>query len=126
MLVVEDEEALRSLLCSFLASRGHEVLVAPSAAAAVELARTHASPIDLVLSDVVMPGLTGPEVVSGVRLSHPEAAVLYMSGYSGNALDQQGVAELGAQCLQKPFPLEELARRVQELVQDRRLAVPAA
>ena len=126
VLVVEDEASLRSLLCSFLASRGHEVLTAESAPLAVALAHGRGAPIDLILTDVVMPDMTGPEVVAAVLRSHPEAAVLYMSGYSGNALDQQGVEELGAQCMQKPFLLEDLAARVQEFVRSRRIPVSVA
>jgi hypothetical protein len=116
ILVVEDEAALRALLCDYLAGKGYEVRTADSAVAAIALARELPSSLDVLLTDVIMPDLTGPEVVARVRESHPDVAVLYMSGYSGNAIESHGIASLEPHCLQKPFSLDELARQLHRLV----------
>jgi two-component system cell cycle sensor histidine kinase/response regulator CckA len=108
ILLVEDEEGVRALARKVLSMKGYEVLEASDAEAALTLLERHAGPIHLLLTDVLMPGLSGPELAARVVARRPEVKVLLMSGYSDSAA--AGSAEL----LQKPFSPEALARKVRE------------
>jgi len=116
ILVVEDEEVVRLLLCSVLTDAGYEVLCAESSEHALELAHEHASPIDLLVTDVVMPGMHGPVLARELASSQPAMKVLFVSGYSENDISDQGVIEPDLEVLQKPFTHQVLVRKVQAML----------
>ena len=103
VLVVEDEAALREVTQRILARNGYEVLVASDGYEAINLATTGTQRLDVLLTDVVMPGMQGKEVAERVRRLRPEVRVLYMSGYTHGLLGVQGVLEPGVHLLEKPF-----------------------
>jgi two-component system cell cycle sensor histidine kinase/response regulator CckA len=115
VLVVEDEEPLRMLARICLESNGYSVLDAPNAAAALELAKRHGGRIDLLLTDVVMPGMSGRELAK--RLTAQRGVkVLYMSGYNNDLIDQHGVLDRDTVLLEKPFTLHSLLTKVYEVL----------
>ena len=114
ILVVEDEPPLRRLVASVLAAAGHQVLEAVNGYEAIALAEGHEQ-IDLLLTDVIMPGITGPDVVARLRSHRPELAVLYMSGYDNELIDQKAL-ERTASFLPKPFTPHSLLASVSELI----------
>ncbi len=107
ILLVEDEDAVRSIERRLLEIAGHVVLEAPHGEAAVAILRDHPGRIDLVITDVLMPGMTGREVVEATRRMRPNTAVLYVSGHSGDVLARVG-GEADAPFLQKPFSAKDL------------------
>jgi nitrogen-specific signal transduction histidine kinase len=114
VLVVEDEPAVRDLACLALRLRGYQVLEAANGDDAVAISTRHPGPIDLVLTDVIMPGIAGRELVERLRVQRPEARVLFMSGYAGDEMSRGGVPETGTPYLQKPFDAQSLAASVRE------------
>jgi len=116
VLVVEDDQSLRKLAVGILGQSGYKVLESGSAANAVEQAKAHAGLIHLVLTDVVMPEMKGPEVYGRIRTHHPEARVLYMSGYTDNVIIHHGVLEEGIAFIQKPFTVNGLLEKVAEVL----------
>ncbi|WP_261368408.1 PAS domain-containing protein [Limnoglobus roseus] len=115
VLVVEDETAVRGLVKLVLSGCGYKVLVAGDGVAAERVAAEHAGPIHLVLSDVVMPGAGGRAVAAGVSAKHPEARVVFMSGYTDDAVVRHGVSA-EVPFLQKPFTPEVLATKVRQVL----------
>jgi PAS domain S-box-containing protein len=116
ILLVDDDPAVRSIVCQMLEDRGYEVVTAESGEHALEVVSRHSGPIALVLSDLVMRGLSGRQTAEGVREVHPHAKVLFMSGYSDDAVLGNGGLEPGTGFIQKPFSNDELAGRVRELL----------
>ena len=116
VLVLEDEPALRKLVHAMLEQRGYTILEAASPEEALMLCKEHAGPIQLLLTDVVMRGMSGREVAERAVLYRPELKVLYMSGYTGDAIAQHGVLDSGAAFLQKPFSSESLLNTVREVL----------
>jgi CheY-like chemotaxis protein len=116
VLVVEDEEVVRTLACRGLREQGYTVLEAKHGREALELVERNHQPIDLVISDVVMPELSGRELGSRLAVLRPELPVLYMSGYTGEDVIQRGLLEPGVPFQQKPFTPEGLARKVREML----------
>jgi PAS domain S-box-containing protein len=116
LLLVEDEAMVRQLVRDMLEKRGYEVLVAGSGEEALELGQHRRDRIHLMVTDVVMPGIGGPEVASRLAGRHPEMKVLYISGYTDDAMLRHGVREGVASFLQKPFTLDALARKVREVL----------
>jgi PAS domain S-box-containing protein len=114
VLLVEDEADVRSLAAELLARRGYTVLSAAEPAAALALAREHVGTIHLLLTDVVMPGMSGPDLAAQLAAVRAHLRVLYMSGYTDDALGRHGVLGPGIALLPKPFSAEILARRVRE------------
>jgi len=117
ILLVEDAELVRNLARQVLETAGYRVLAAESAEAAIDLCETiNGDRIDLLLTDVVMPGMSGNEM-SGILLKkRPGMPVLYMSGYTDEAIVQHGVLEAGINFLQKPFTPGALASKVREVL----------
>jgi CheY-like chemotaxis protein len=115
LLVVEDEETLATLARRALERRGYRVLVARNGSAALEIALAHPE-IELLLTDVVMPGMSGPELAEVLRAQSPGLKVLFMSGYTDNAIIQHGLLDSGVAFLQKPFTPDGLARKVREIL----------
>src|SRR5437867_6381693 len=103
VLLVEDDEALRELIHEFLETSGYEVLVASDPAAALEDARRHEGAIHLLLTDISMPSMNGRELARRVKELRPEIRVLYMSGYSEDAVARGGGPGPGARRMRKPF-----------------------
>jgi PAS domain S-box-containing protein len=116
ILLVEDEESVRQLVRETLEARGYHVLEAGNADAALALAAQHADPIHLVITDVVMPGLSGHELVAQLLASRSSLKVLYLSGYAQEAFATPVSAESQKAFLQKPFTLQSLSRKVREVL----------
>jgi CheY-like chemotaxis protein len=117
ILLVEDDEALRALVGRMLEKLGYEVLAASSGDQALDLCRNHAAKIDLVLTDVIMPNLSGRQLVEQLRALRTDVKVLFMSGYTDDTILQHGVTELGVAFLQKPFTPPSLAKKVREVLE---------
>jgi CheY-like chemotaxis protein len=118
ILLVEDEAAVRDMTQAVLERRGYRVLPATSGAEALETARATRGHIDLVLTDVVMPGMSGPQLVGQLRQEQSDAAVVYMSGYATDAMLRQGVETGEAVFLQKPFAAAALATKLRQVLDE--------
>jgi signal transduction histidine kinase len=116
VLVVEDTHAVRSLVARVLEGLGYTVIEATDAATAEVAAARYAGRIHLLLSDVVMPGATGPELAQRLTEARPGLRVLFTSGYADDAVVHHGVLGAGASYLQKPFTPDALARKVREIL----------
>jgi signal transduction histidine kinase/CheY-like chemotaxis protein len=103
ILVVEDAEDLREITTLILTKRGYQVITAANGLEALEVVKNHAGPIDLLLTDVVMPHMHGPELAERIAASQPEIRVLYMSGYAQPMVDNGGTLEDGVLLIEKPF-----------------------
>jgi PAS domain S-box-containing protein len=114
LLLVEDEEAVRALVRNILKQKGYRVLEASRGDEALELAEQYWGPIDLLVTDVVMPQMSGRELARRLADLHPQIKVLYISGYADNAVWYQGGLNSGGAFLQKPFSPEALAHKVRE------------
>ncbi len=114
VLVVEDQEDVRNLAREVLESYGYLVLVAGRGADALLLAENYRGPIHLMLTDVVMPGMTGKELAARMKSQRPATKVLYMSGYTENVIATQGVIDSGIAFIPKPLAPEALAAKVRE------------
>src|SRR5439155_678671 len=115
VLVVEDEAPVRNVARQVLERHGYTVLEAPSAEAALDIATRYSGAIHLLLTDVVMPGLNGRELASRLADLRPDARVIFMSGYTDDAVTRHGVLEPGSAYVQKPFTPDSIARRVREV-----------
>jgi CheY-like chemotaxis protein len=116
ILLVEDEDSVRGLVRETLSSKGYRVLEGENGEAGVAAAAGHAGKIDLIITDVVMPGMGGREMVKRLIESRPGTKVLYLSGYTEDAIISDGSAEQGTAFLQKPFTLQSLSRKVREVL----------
>jgi PAS domain S-box-containing protein len=114
VLLVEDDDRVRGLVATVLRKRGFTVLVASRGDEALEIVRSHAAPIHLLLSDIVMPGMSGRVVAARVTELRPETRVLLMSGYSDEAGLRGGVESAKMPFIQKPFAMEVLVARIRE------------
>ena len=118
ILLVEDEPAVRALARRFLSAAGYKVLVAASGGDALLICEKHQGPIDLLLTDVVMPQMSGRELAERLSRVRPGLLVLYMSGYSGTAIARHGVLVDGVRLIEKPFNSGELTRAVRRALED--------
>jgi two-component system, cell cycle sensor histidine kinase and response regulator CckA len=116
ILLVEDEELVRHLVEKVLKANGYTVLVAASGPDAERVATQHAGPIQLLMTDVVLPGLNGRQVAERLTAARPGIRVLYLSGYTDDAIVRHGVLEPGVAFLQKPFSPAVLGRKVREVL----------
>jgi signal transduction histidine kinase/ActR/RegA family two-component response regulator len=116
VLLVEDEEAVRALLLDVLEGEGYSVLQAANGPEAIELCKTTRSKIHLLMTDVVMPGMSGKELVDRLVDNCRNVKVLYMSGYTDDAIVHHGVLNPGVAFLQKPFTPEGVMRKVREVL----------
>jgi two-component system, cell cycle sensor histidine kinase and response regulator CckA len=121
ILLVEDSDALREMTGSFLKMQGYTVIEAPNGAAAVKAIEQYTAPIHLMLTDVIMPDISGPELAKRVTSLRPDIKVLYVSGYTGDLLQRYGISESNGFFVQKPFSLDNLARRIRELAEPGKL-----
>lgn len=115
VLIAEDEQSLRALISARMRAEGYEVLEAAHGEEALAIASGHYGPIHLLLTDVIMPKLRGPELASRLRMRYPELKVVYMSGYTESALVQDGMLESDTVLLQKPFGLKKLLEVLQQV-----------
>src|SRR5579862_6882111 len=116
ILLVEDEESVRQLVRDTLTAKGYKVLEADGGEAGMALSARHSGKIQLVITDVVMPGVGGPEMVKQLSLSRPDMKVLYLSGYTEDSVINDGSIQSGTAFLQKPFSLQNLSRKVREVL----------
>ena len=116
ILVVEDDTHVRAMVAQMLQASGYTVLTAADPAAALELSDRHSGPIHLLFTDVVMPEMSGPELRQRLKSLRPQTRVLYMSGYTDEALGRHGVLEPGMFLLQKPFSIGALGQKVREVL----------
>jgi len=124
ILLVEDDPSLRALAVHMLESCGYNVLEASSGAAALEISRQQKVHIHLLLTDVVMPGMSGRVLAEQIVAQSPHLVVLYMSGYTGQTVGAHGVLAEGSYFLPKPFTRDALARKIREVL-DSRMAASA-
>lgn len=116
ILLVEDEEAVRELIHTVLTEQGYDVIPARDSAHAVQLASSFARDIHMLLTDVVMPGMSGRELANHIAQRRPGIRVLFMSGYTDNVITTGGMLEKGLAFLQKPFSPNNLAQKVREVL----------
>jgi len=116
VLLVEDEEAVRSMVSKVLQNKGYRVLEASHGNEALEVCDKFEGPIHLMVTDVIMPQMSGRELAERLALVRPEMGVLYMSGYPDNTIVQHGVLEPGTAFLQKPFTISALELKVREIL----------
>jgi CheY-like chemotaxis protein len=114
VLLADDEDSVRTVASIFLERAGYAVLAASDGAEALRLATHCPLPIDLLVSDVSMPGMDGPELARRIAELHEEVKVLFTSGYSGEDLTASGVMEMGAHFLEKPYTMDLLVRAARE------------
>jgi PAS domain S-box-containing protein len=118
ILIAEDEEAVRRAAQRILEAAGYEVLTASNGDEAVALVRAHAGDIHLLLTDVVMPGMSGRELAERLEVLRPALKVLFVSGYTDDAIVHHGVLETGTPFLGKPFAVSALTRKVREVLDE--------
>ena len=112
ILLVEDDEVMRSLTRQLLVEQGYRVLEAADGRSALESLASHSGRVDLLLTDVVMRGMSGPELVTRVSQSHPSMKVIYMSGYTGELIAEREILNSGITLLEKPFTRSVLLKTV--------------
>jgi two-component system, cell cycle sensor histidine kinase and response regulator CckA len=122
ILVVEDEQGVRELTVKMLKGLGYNVLAASGGAGAIEIAGAHPGSIALLLTDVVMPGMSGTLLAQELRRRRPGIKVVYVSGYTENTISHHGVQDPGGSFLAKPFTRDALSRKVREALGKRRRA----
>jgi len=114
---VEDEIEVRKLVAEILKGQGYRVIEASDGEEAIKVAQKNSgNKIHLLLTDVVMPGMSGRELAEMLAPQHPGLRILYMSGYTDNAIVNHGVLDEGVNYIQKPFTLDALARKVREVL----------
>jgi PAS domain S-box-containing protein len=118
VLLVEDEPALRVLVEEILTRGGYRVLQGARPEEALAVAAAHSGPIDLVVTDVIMPRMSGRQMADTLRLERPAIRVLFMSGYTDDAISHHGILDPGTHFLEKPFTAEALLRKVREVLEE--------
>jgi two-component system cell cycle sensor histidine kinase/response regulator CckA len=116
VLLVEDQKDVRGLATAILESLGYRVLSAADGPAALALAAVHDGPIDLVLTDVVLPGMNGKQLAEQLNLLRPGMAVLFTSGYSQDVIAHRGVLDREVAYIPKPYSPKDLATKVREVL----------
>ena len=126
LLVVEDEAAVRQSEVEFLSTIGYTVLSAANGKEALDKVKTWTNMIDLVITDVVMPKMSGPKLAKNLASLRPDLKVLFVSGYAKDTVLRKGVADLAHDFLQKPFPLRLLAGKIREVLEQPAMARAAS
>jgi two-component system, cell cycle sensor histidine kinase and response regulator CckA len=116
ILVVEDEEMLRKLMASLLSRLGYTTTLAANGGEALLLVEEKGLKPDLIITDVVMPNMSGKQLIERLRRNHPHLKTLYMSGYTENAIVHHGVLDAGTPFIQKPFNIQDLGAKVQDIL----------
>ncbi len=114
IMLVEDDEPVRTITAAALRDLGYTVLEAGNGREAIAVSRAHTDPVHLVASDVVMPGMGGPKVARAIRAQRPDVKVLFLSGYTDDAMIRHGIIRHEVAFLQKPFTKDSLAKKVRE------------
>ena len=126
LLVVEDEGAVRRAACDFLKRNGYHVLEAGSGKEALEVIRRHQGPVHMMVTDVVLPAMSGAQLADFLVAEHPEMKILFVSGYAEKIIAAHGPLHVRAGFLQKPFSLRELAVKVRETLRDAKASARAS
>ena len=116
VLLVEDAPVIRRLAREIMSRAGYTVIEAADAGQALSLAATHAGPLDMLVTDLIMPGPSGVDLAEQLKAIRDDVRVLFMSGYTDNAIVRNGLLAEGAAFLQKPFTPEELLRKVRQVL----------
>jgi CheY-like chemotaxis protein len=116
VLVLEDDQTVRDMAVRILKRLGYDVLVAADGEEALDLAGQRAGDVDLLMSDVVMPGMNGRELAERLQRRDPRLRVLYTSGYTENTIAHHGVLEQGLRFIGKPYTPQALARKLREIL----------
>lgn len=116
ILLVEDEKSVRVTCGLFLESLGYRVMSAETPSEALEITAAHSGPLDVLLTDIVMPGMDGRQLARRIGAIKPRVKTLFMSGYTADVVTQRGVLDEGVHFLSKPFTRRELARRVRKVI----------
>ncbi|HTS29151.1 MAG TPA: response regulator [Bryobacteraceae bacterium] len=124
VLLVEDEDSIRRLMHKFLEREGYQLLEARNGQEAKDLAEVYRRPIDVLVTDMVMPGMSGTELAEKLAPLRPDMKVLFVSGYRHDTLEHQGLLKRDLNLLPKPFPAIELVRRVQMLLRSEARVTP--
>jgi two-component system, cell cycle sensor histidine kinase and response regulator CckA len=119
ILVVEDERPVRELVGDVLRLHGYQVLTAEDGPSALQALGAHSGPIDMVIVDVVIPGMQVKELVDRLTATRPALKLLYISGFTGDLVGQHGLVRLETNFLQKPFTVDGLARKVRDVLDTR-------
>jgi PAS domain S-box-containing protein len=125
ILLVEDETSVRELISQYLRDMGHTVAEASDGAEALEVARRHQGPVHMLVTDMVMPKMSGRELADRLLVLNPQLKVLFISGYTSDSAARHGILEGEMAFLQKPFGLRDLARKIREVLNTSRDVVPA-
>ena len=118
ILLVEDNKEVSNLAKKILIKHGYTVLQAPNSSHAINMLKSHTSPIDLLVTDVIMPGMNGKELFNTLKSVNPQLKVLYMSGYTNNVIAHHGVLDPGIHFVQKPFSVHSLLTKVRETLDE--------
>ena len=116
VLLVEDDEALREVTIELLEGQGYRVLGAKGGPEAIAMSKAHGTTIHLLLTDIVMPDMSGPVLAAQIRESRPELKVVYMSGYTGNLIGHYGVLAAGSAFIQKPFTKQTILSELRKVL----------
>ena len=116
ILIVEDDEALLEVTRQSLGEADYTILTARNPSEAIQICERHSGPIHLMVTDVVMPGMSGAQLATHLSALRPEMQVLYVSGYTDDTIVRHGVLEPGLAFLQKPFSPKALIRKVDEVL----------
>jgi DNA-binding NtrC family response regulator len=116
ILLVEDDEMVLKMVSNMLEALGYMVIATENPQDALSLCERAAAPIDLVITDVVMPQMSGKELRDKLTVLRPELKILFMSGYTSNIIAQHGVLEECTQFIQKPFSIHLLAEKVKQMI----------
>ena len=123
ILIAEDDPAVRAFMKRALAGQGYTVFAAEDGASALRIIQEGRDPIHMIITDVVMPDQSGPDLINQVMALRPGLRVLFASGYTGEAMAQQRVLQSGVPFLQKPFSVQDLASKVRAVL-DAKAAEP--
>lgn len=116
ILVIEDDDDVRKVVRAALKSKGYEILEATNVDQAIDLATSNCGHLDLVLTDLIMPGLNGRKIAQRITERDPKVHVLFMSGYTEDLLEEEDADIEGAAFIGKPFTLENLLKKVEEVI----------
>ena len=118
ILLVDDEESLRTVVTQFLSQElGYNLLSAGSAEEALDLVESYSGNIDLLLTDILLPGMSGTELAEKMLASHPGVRIMYISGYADQNLESFGISASKIMLLQKPFSIKSLAAKLREVLE---------
>jgi CheY-like chemotaxis protein len=116
ILIVEDDDSILKISRIMLERLGYQVLEAPAPESALQLADKHDKHIDLLVTDIIMPGMNGRDLAAQLSATHPGLRTLFMSGYTADVIGHHGILEPGTHFIQKPFSLPDLASTVQQIL----------